>query len=84
MSSENIFNKIFKNTTTSYNPNKNGISEGKTGSDIERILAFDKLEIEDPLPYKYSWKKVVLNAKLRNTTICGATETILVHQKIFR
>ncbi len=26
--------------------------------------------------------KVVLNAKLRNTAICGATETILVHQKI--
>ena len=28
--------------------------------------------------------KVVLNAKLRNTAICGATETILVHQKILR
>ena len=28
--------------------------------------------------------KVILNAKLRNTAICGATETILVHQKIFR
>ena len=28
--------------------------------------------------------KVVLNAKLRNTAICGATETILVHQKILK
>jgi len=26
--------------------------------------------------------KVVINAKLRNTAICGATETILVHHKI--
>ena len=26
--------------------------------------------------------KVVLNAKLRNTSICGATETILIHEKI--
>ena len=28
--------------------------------------------------------KVVLNAKLRNTAICGATETILVHKKIVK
>ena len=27
-------------------------------------------------------KKITLNAKLRNTAICGATETILIHQKI--
>ena len=29
-------------------------------------------------------KKIILNAKLRNTAICGATETILFHQKIIR
>ena len=29
-------------------------------------------------------KKIVLNAKLRNTAICGATETILIHQKILK
>ena len=29
-------------------------------------------------------KKVVLNAKLRNTAICGATETILFHKKIIK
>ncbi len=28
--------------------------------------------------------KVVLNAKLRNTSICGATETILVHKSILK
>ena len=27
-------------------------------------------------------KKIVYNAKLRNTSICGATETILLHKKI--
>jgi glutamate-5-semialdehyde dehydrogenase len=27
-------------------------------------------------------KKITLNAKLRNTAICGATETILIHRKI--
>ena len=28
--------------------------------------------------------KVVLNAKLRNTSICGATETVLLHKKIVK
>ena len=27
-------------------------------------------------------KKIIYNAKLRNTAICGATETVLIHQKI--
>ena len=57
------FNTIFKNTITSYNPNSNGISNGKTGSDIERILAFDSIGIKDPLKYKYSWNDVVKHAK---------------------
>ena len=29
-------------------------------------------------------KKIILNAKLRNTAICGATETILIHQNILK
>ncbi len=29
-------------------------------------------------------KNIIFNAKLRNTAICGATETILVHQKILK
>ena len=29
-------------------------------------------------------KKITYNAKLRNTAICGATETILIHEKIIR
>ena len=29
-------------------------------------------------------QKIVYNAKLRNTAICGATETILIHQRILK
>ena len=29
-------------------------------------------------------KKIIYNAKLRNTAICGATETILIHEKILK
>ncbi len=29
-------------------------------------------------------KKIIFNAKLRNTAICGATETILFHQKLLK
>ena len=29
-------------------------------------------------------QRIVLNAKLRNTAICGATETILIHEKILK
>ena len=29
-------------------------------------------------------KKIIFNAKLRNTSICGATETILIHRNIIK
>ena len=29
-------------------------------------------------------KKIIFNAKMRNTSICGATETILLHEKILK
>ena len=57
------FKTIFKNTITSYNPTENGLSDGKTGSDIERILAFDKIGLKDPIKYNYSWDEVLSNAK---------------------
>ena len=57
------FETIFKNTLTSYEPDKMGISSGKTGSDIERILAFDQLSLKDPLEYHDSWEVVLENAK---------------------
>jgi len=57
------FNTIFSNTLTSYNPNIKGESDGTTGSDIERILAFEKLGRKDPINYKKSWEHVLKNAK---------------------
>ena len=57
------FNTIFENTITSYSPDKNGISKGDTGSDIERILAFNDLGLIDPIKYQNSWNEVLNNAK---------------------
>ena len=56
------FDYIFKNTNTSYSPDSNGKSMGKTGSDIERILAFNDLGMEDPLEYLTDWETVLKNA----------------------
>jgi len=56
------FNDIFKNTLTSYHPNDDGISDGKTASDIERILAFNELGLKDPLEYTISWEEVLKHA----------------------
>ena len=57
------FNTVFKNTITSYDPDSKGISSGKTGSDIERILAFDKIGRVDPIKYKNKWDDVITHAK---------------------
>ena len=37
------FNEVFSRTLTSYSPNSDGKSHGRTGSDVERILAFHAL-----------------------------------------
>ena len=57
------FNEIFSNTLTSYSPDPSGVSSGITGSDVERILAFDKLGIEDPIRYQEPWPQVVQRAR---------------------
>ena len=56
------FNVIFRNTITSYNPDSEGRSSGKSGSDIERILAFNEIGREDPIDYIDSWSMVLENA----------------------
>ena len=56
------YNQILKNTLTSYLPNKNGVSNGDTGSDIERILAFHELNLKDPIQYTKPWDEIVKNA----------------------
>lgn len=57
------FDQIFRNTLTSYAPDATGRSAGLTGSDVERILAFDAIGRVDPLPYQQPWETVVAQAK---------------------
>lgn len=56
------FDFIFRNTNTSYSPLPDGRSEGKTGADIERILAFHELGRPDPFLYTEPWGVVLANA----------------------
>lgn len=56
------FDEVFANTITSYNPDSEGRSSGKTGSDIERILAFNKIGRRDPIEYVESWETVLHHA----------------------
>jgi 7-cyano-7-deazaguanine synthase len=53
---------ILKNTLTSYNPDDEGRSSGKSGSDVERILSFHSLGLEDPIQYIKPWNEVLLDA----------------------
>ncbi|MDE0857913.1 MAG: peptide-methionine (R)-S-oxide reductase MsrB [Candidatus Poseidoniaceae archaeon] len=57
------FDRIFENTITSYNPDSDGRSSGRSGSDVERILAFHALDLVDPIEYVEPWT-VVLEAAL--------------------
>ena len=56
------FDEVLSNTITSYNPDKDGRSSGKSGSDIERILAFHSIGRQDPIEYQGEWKTVLENA----------------------
>ena len=56
------FSRIFANTNTSYNPDAEGRSSGKSGADIERILAFNSLVLTDPVEYQSTWEDVLGNA----------------------
>ena len=59
----------------------------KKVQDLSRIPVIGHLEgvchtyIDEKADLSMS-KNITLNAKLRNTTICGATETILIHKKV--
>lgn len=45
-------NKILRNTHTCYDPNENGESCGKCGSCTERLEAFEKNKMKDPIKYQ--------------------------------
>jgi 7-cyano-7-deazaguanine synthase len=46
------FYQTMKNTNTCYDPDEKGNSCGKCGSCTERLEAFEKLGISDPVPYQ--------------------------------
>jgi len=51
-----VFDEVYKRTNTSYDPDPvTGQSSGKSGADIERILAFHSLGIIDPVSYVEGW-----------------------------
>ena len=56
------FDIVFANTITSYSPDIDGRSSGKTGSDVERILAFHAIGMKDPLEYVDDWNTVLEHA----------------------
>ena len=56
------FDTVFANTNTSYNPDAQGRSSGKSGADVERILAFHTIGRPDPVAYTEAWDTVLENA----------------------
>ena len=57
-----VFDEVFRRTITSYQPDEQGRSDGSTGSDVERILAFHAIGRKDPVEYTTSWEEVLANA----------------------
>ena len=53
------FDIVFSNTNTSYNPDKYGRSSGRSGADVERILAFHAIGKVDPIQYVHGWDSVL-------------------------
>lgn len=56
------FDEVLGNTNTSYSPTEDGLADGTTGSDVERILAFRDIGRRDPIPYVGGWDHVLSNA----------------------
>ncbi len=56
------FETVFRNTCTSYQPDSIGRSNGLTGSDVERVLAFHEIGVQDPIEYQDPWAAVVEQA----------------------
>ena len=60
------FDTIFANTNTSYNPDSMGRSSGRSGADVERILAFHSIGRIDPIEYVDGWETALGNALTAN------------------
>ena len=50
------FDEVYKRTNTSYKPYPSGNSDYKSASSVERIEAFIKLGIKDPVEYIDGWE----------------------------
>jgi len=59
------FDVVFGNTNTSYNPDSKGRASGRSGADVERILAFHAIGRVDPVEYVDDWEIVLRNALQR-------------------
>lgn len=57
------FDTVFANTLTSYQPDSSGRAHGLTGSDVERVLAFDAIGRVDPIEYQQGWEQTLQQAK---------------------
>lgn len=57
------FDTVFGNTLTSYQPDSSGRAHGLTGSDVERVLAFDAIGRVDPIEYQQGWAQTLEDAK---------------------
>ena len=53
------FDTVLTNTNTSYNPDDQGRSSGKSGADVERIIAFHTIGRVDPVEYVDGWTSVL-------------------------
>ena len=60
------FDTVFANTNTSYNPDELGRSSGKSGADVERILAFHAIGRKDPVEYVDGWEAALENALIED------------------
>ncbi len=50
------FDAVLRNTSTSYAPTWDGKADGRTGSDVERVLAFHAIGRVDPVEYQDGWE----------------------------
>jgi len=57
------FDTVFANTLTSYQPDHKGRAHGLTGSDVERVLAFDAIGRVDPIEYVNGWQATLEKAR---------------------
>tara|TARA_B100000683_G_scaffold87763_1_gene86654 strand:+ start:17167 stop:17961 length:795 start_codon:yes stop_codon:yes gene_type:complete len=65
------FDTVLANTITSYNPDQDGRSSGRSGSDIERILAFHAIGRQDPIAYQDAWENVLKHALMVESQFNG-------------